>query len=169
MKRLYAHPLTQDERRALRAGLKSNAGFTVRRSQLLLLSADDHLTVTAIGHRLGCTGQAVREAIHAFEQAGLTCLHAKSKARHDDQRALDETARSQLGELIRQSPRQYGYAQSHWTLELLAAVCATQGWTQTRVHKDTISATLRAIGIRWTRAKGWLTSPDPAYKVKKTP
>ena len=169
MKPLYAHPLTQDERRALRTGLKSSVGLTVRRSQMLLLSANDHLTVTAIGQRLGCTGQAVREAIHAFEQEGLACLRAKSKARHADQRALDETARSLLGELIRQSPRQYGYAQSHWTLELLAEVCAAQGWTHKRVHKDTISATLRAIGIRWTRAKGWLTSPDPAYKVKKTP
>jgi hypothetical protein len=33
---------------------------------MLLLSADEGLKVDAIGQRVGCQGQAVRQAIHAF-------------------------------------------------------------------------------------------------------
>jgi hypothetical protein len=40
MKPLYARELTEEERQVLRQSLKSVNGFTVRRAQMLLLSAD---------------------------------------------------------------------------------------------------------------------------------
>ncbi len=54
MKALYARPLTDEERQILRQRLKSRNGFTVRRAQMLLLSADEGLKVDAIGQRVGC-------------------------------------------------------------------------------------------------------------------
>jgi hypothetical protein len=43
-----------------------------------------------------------------------------------------------------------------------------EGLTEERVSGETIRATLLArIGVRWQRAKRWITSPDPLYARKK--
>lgn len=166
MKPLYARPLTDEERQVLRQSLKSSCGFTVRRAQMLLLSAEGR-KVAAIGQQVGCQGQAVREAIHAFHVEGLSCLRAKAKGNPRDRRALDDTARNQLRELIRRSPREVGYETSLWTLDLLAEACVDLGLSGTRVSGETIRATLAVMGIDWRRAKQRITSPDRLYTVKK--
>lgn len=167
MKPLNARVLTDEERQGLREGLKSGNGFTVRRAQMILMSADEGLKVDVIGAQLGCQGQAVREAIHAFHQDGLRCLQPKAVGRRDDQRALKDAVRERLRVLIRQSPRTVGYDTSLWTLNLLAQACFEQGLTATRVSGETVRATLSAMGINWQRAKHWITSPDPHYETKK--
>ena len=168
MKPLYARPLTDEERQTLRQSLKSANGFTVRRAHMLLMSAEDHLKVDLIGQRLGCQGQAVRQAIHAFHRDGLTCLEAKAKGSGKDRRALDETARQQLRDLIRCSPRDLGYDTSLWTLPLLAQACLEQGLVAMPITGETVRATLAAMGIAWRRAKQRITSPDRHYGTKKS-
>ncbi len=39
--------------------------------------------------------------------------------------------------------------------------------TKERVSGETIRATLARMGVRWERAKRWITSPDPEYQRKK--
>src|SRR5262249_12923497 len=34
---------------------------------------------------------------------------------------------------------------------------------------EAIRVALKRLGIRWRRAKHWITSPDPAYARKKSP
>jgi transposase len=131
MKPLYARSLKDEERQVLRQSLKSTNGFTVRRAQMLLLSADEGLNVDEIGRRVGCRGQAVRQAIHAFHSEGLRCLYPKAKGNPTDRRALDDAAREQLREFIGHSPRDLGYETSLWTLDLLAQACFEQGITAT--------------------------------------
>jgi transposase len=168
MKPLYARALTDEERQVLRQGLKSSNGFTVRRAQMLLMSSDEQLKVDEIGRRVGCQGQAVRQAIHAFHREGLSCLEPKAKGNPTDRRGLDDGAREQLREMIRRSPRDLGYDTSLWTLELLARACFEQSLTVTRVSGETIRATLAAMGIQWRRVKQRINSPDPHYTVKKS-
>jgi transposase len=168
MRPLYARSLTEEERQVLRQSLKSSNGFTVRRAQMLLLSADEGLKVDVIGQRVGCQGQAVRQAIHAFHQEGLRCLHPKAKGNPTDRRALDAAAREQLRELIRRSPRDLGYETSLWTLALLAQACDELDITTRQVTGETIRATLAAMGIQWRRVKQRINSPDPHYTVKKS-
>jgi hypothetical protein len=74
-----------------------------------------------------------------------------------------------LRALLHQSPRTFGHPTSLWTLELAAAVGFEQGLTARRVSGETIRATLQRLGVRWKRAKRWLTSPDPEYARKKAP
>lgn len=167
MRKLVVRALTEAERHTLRAGLKAREGFTVRRSQIIMLSAEEQLSSAAIGDRVGCTGAAVRKVLHAFEREGIACIHAKSRARHDNQRAFSREAEERLCELMHQSPRQHGYAVSYWTLALLAAVCYQRQWVAHPVHPDTVRATLHRLGFNWKRAKRWMTSPDPHYAVKK--
>ena len=68
---------------------------------------------------------------------------------------------------MHQSPRNFGKPTSLWTLPLAAEVSFDQGITATRVSGETIRATLARLGIRWRRAKQWITSPDPEYSRKK--
>jgi hypothetical protein len=168
MKPLYARPLSDEERHTLRLSLKSVNGFRVRRAQMLLMSADQHLKVNVIGQRLGCQGQAVREAIHAFHRDGLACLEMKPKGSRQDRRALNATARQQLRDLIRRSPRDLGYETSLWTLPLLAQACLAQGLVAIPITGETVRATLAAMGIAWRRAKQRITSPDRHYQRKKS-
>jgi transposase len=168
MKPIYARTPTEEERRTLVAGLKSTEGITVRRSQIILMSADEKLKAGEIGKRVGLSDQLVRNVLHAFNEQGTECLESGSKARKDDQRAFDDQAREQLREIIRQSPRSYGYETSLWTLDLLAEVSYKQNLSAHQVHKDTISQTLHEMGVNWSRVKHWINSPDEHYERKKS-
>jgi transposase len=167
MKPLYARDLTDAERERLQSGLRSSSGHTIRRSQIILMSVEEQRKVAYIARRIGRSGQQVRRVLHAFNRVGVGCLEEKKRGRQDDQRALDDAAREQLREIIRHSPRDFGYETSLWTLDVIADECYSQGLTSQRVHKDTISETLIQMGIPWKRAKKHIQSPDEHYEVKK--
>lgn len=167
MKAIYARQLTQTERQAVQQGLKSTSALTVRRCQMILMSADEHRRVADIGERVGRTGQTVRETLRAFNQDGISCINPRAKGRPDDQRAFDDTAREKLRDMIHRSPREFGQDTSLWTLKLIAHVSYEQGLTATLVHFDTVSETLAQMGLGWKRAKKHIQSPDEQYDVKK--
>ena len=164
---LFVRPLTADEQVALEAGLRSSAAFTVRRCQMLLASAEGAPT-TIIARTLRCNDQTVRNAIHAFNQRGLVALRPTSSRPHTTQATFDAQRRDQLRALLHQSPRTFGKQTSIWTLALAAEVSFAEGLTSRRVSGETIRAALAELGVRWKRAKHWITSPDPAYTRKKT-
>ncbi len=163
---LFVRPLTDAERATLTAGLRSRDAFTFRRCQILLASARREY-VPAIARSLGCNTQTVRNAIHAFNQSGVDALTAGSSRPHRITAAFDPVAAARLRALVHQSPRAFGKATSVWTLDLVADVCGAEGITDERVTGETIRVTLARLGVRWQRAKGWITSPDPAYARKK--
>jgi hypothetical protein len=72
-----------------------------------------------------------------------------------------------LRELLHQKPRKFGKGTSLWTLDLAAEVSFEEGLTQERITGETVRATLERLGVRWERAKRWITSPDPEYQRKK--
>jgi len=165
---LLVRPLTDAERRALEAGLRSPVAFTVRRAQILLASArGEH--VPAIARSLGCDEQTVRNALHAFAAQGLTALTPDSSRPHTIHAAFDAAGAEQLKEMLHRNPRDFGHPTSLWTLDLVAATAHAAGLTATRVSGETVRATLARLGVRWRRAKRWITSPDPAYQRKKAP
>jgi hypothetical protein len=163
---LFVRPLEDAEREALKAGLRSSDAFTVRRCQILLASARGERPA-AIAASLGCSDQTVRNAIHAVHQQGLACLTQGSSRAHQTYPAFDAAGCERLRDLIHHSPRLYGKASGVWTLDVAAEVAAEQGLTPARVTGETIRATLVRMGVRWRRAKQWITSPDPEYTKKK--
>jgi hypothetical protein len=169
MRAIKVRELNKEERAALEAGLRSSSAFRVRRSQILLMSADKRATARVIGESQGCSDQCVREAIHAFEKEGIACLEEKTHARKDEQGAFDEAGVTRLKELVKLSPRSVGHEASLWTRELLAQQCYQEKLTEWLVSGQTISNTLKSEGIAWRRAKHWIKSPDPQYEGKKTP
>ena len=165
---IVVRALTDEEVRELEKGWRSGSAFTVRRSQIVLMSSQEKLTARCIAERLKCSDQCVREALHAFEAEGLSSLRRKSRARHDKQQALDERGSAWLKEVIRQSPRLYGYKGSLWTLAWLAELAAREGYTAKVVYPETIGRALNRLGIGWRRAKHWINSPDLHYARKKS-
>jgi len=164
----FVRPLTADEREALERGRKSPVAFTVRRSQIVLASAGG-MGAAEIGRVIGCTAQAVRDAIRAFEADGLGCLVPKSHARKNPGRVWDRGRDDDLKALLHQSPRTLGKATGLWTLALVAEACHANGWTPRVLSAEAIRQALKRLGVGWKRAKHWITSPDPEYAEKKGP
>jgi transposase len=163
---LFVPPLTSAQREALRQGLRSLEAFTVRRCQILLASAEGKAPAQ-IARDLGCTPPTVQHAIHAFARAGLDCLRPKSCRPHSVRPLLDERHAEPLKELLHHSPRLFGKPTGLWTLPLLAEVCHARAWTPRILSDETVRLALKRLGIRWRRAKHWITSPDPDYARKK--
>ena len=164
---LFVRPPTESEQQALAAGLRSADAFTLRRCQIVLASARGE-RVPAIARALGCGEQAVRNAIHAFDATGLAALAPGSSRPHTIHAAFDADGAERLRALLHRSPRDFGHPTSLWTLELAAEVACAEGITATRVSGETVRATLARLGLRWRRAKTWITSPDPAYTQKNS-
>ena len=80
---------------------------------------------------------------------------------------MDEVADEHLRALLHQSPRTFGKPTSVWTLDLAAEVSFAEGITPERVSGETIRQAICRLGVRWKRAKEWITSPDPEYARKK--
>jgi transposase len=163
---IFVRPLTDAERGAIEAGLRSSDAFTLRRCQIVRASADG-VPIPQIARNLGCDEQTVRNAVHAFNACGTSALAKGSSCAHTLHRALDAAAAEKLRELLHRSPRGFGSKTSLWTLELAATEAFRQGLTATEVAGETIRATLVRLGVRWLRAKEWITSPDPEYARKE--
>ena len=166
-KAIFVRPLTKKERATLEAGALSSEAFKMRRCQMRLASARGE-TAQRIGQYLGCSNQAVRNAIRGFNKQGLASLQAGSSVAHHIARAFAGESIERLRALLHQSPRNFGKPTSLWTLTLVAEVSFAQGLTSEQVSAETVRATLERLDIGWRRAKQWITSPDPAYARKKT-
>ena len=163
---LFVRGLTDVERRALRAGLRSREAFTLRRAQILLASAERQ-HASAIATRVGCAIGTVHNTIHAFETEGVSCLAEKKRGPKDVPPVLDEAKADPLRGILHQSPRRFGKARSTWTLDLLAEVAFERGLTPRRLSHEAVRQAVKRLGHGWKRAKTWITSPDPAYARKK--
>src|SRR5918911_5193082 len=165
---LFVRPPTDAERQALEDGLRSPDAFVLRRAQIILASAQGE-QVGVIAPRVGFSGQAVRAVIRAFNAQGVAALRQRSRRNRIIYRSFDTAGAEALRALLHRSPRDFDKPTSVWTLDLAAEVAHEQGLTAWRVSGETIRATLARMGVRWRRAKEWITSPDPEYARKKAP
>jgi transposase len=165
---IFVRELADDERKALEEGLRSSDAFVLRRCQIVLASARGK-RAPGIASDLGCSDDTVRNVIHMFNETGLEVLVRGSTRPHNLHVAFYRYDVERLRALLHQSPRNFGKPTSLWTLDLAAEVSSEQGLTATRVTDETIRATLVRMGVRWRRAKHWISSPDPEYTRKKSP
>lgn len=164
---IFVRTISDEERQILERGLRSSDAFVLRRCQILLASAKGQ-RVPQIAHTLGCDNQTALNAIHAFNERGLACLHKGSSRPHTIERAFTQESAQALRSLLHRSPRNFGKETSMWTLALAAQVSFEQGLTQEQVSAETVRATFERLGLRWQRAKEWIASPDPQYTRKKS-
>jgi transposase len=158
--------MTKKEKQALQAGVRVKDPFVIRRSQIVLASARGEKAID-IAKTLGCDDETVRNVIKGFNQDGIAVLQEGSRRPHSTQAAFASESVEQLKEMLHQSPRNFGKATSLWTLDLAAEISYENKLIKERVSGETIRATLKRFGMKWTRAKHWITSPDPDYEQKK--
>src|SRR2546430_3389693 len=163
---LSVRPLTDVERQVLQDSLRSPDAFVLRRAQIVLASAAGERR-GQIAPRVGFTTQGVRDVIHAFNARGLEVLRPGSHHPGVVSSAFDTPRALALRDLLHQSPRLFHKPTSVWTLQLAAEVAYEQGLTATRVSGVTIRNTVARMGVRWRRAKEWLTRPAPGDVRKK--
>ena len=162
---IFAREPSAEERARLEAGLRASDAFTVRRAQIVLLSAEGRRP-REIGRGLRCAVQTVRNGIRAFNATGVASLVAASSRPKSAAPVLGEAERERLRAILHQPPRAFGHAHSTWTLGLLARVAHEQELSGTELSAETIRQALLRLVVGWKRAKRWLTSPDPAYAQK---
>jgi transposase len=164
---IFVRSLSDTQKEHLESALRSKDAFIMRRAQIILASNRGERAST-IARSLGCGSQTVRDAIHTFNERGLGALKAGSSRPKRTRAAFDEQSAEAVRELLHRSPREFGRDSSLWTLEMAAQVAFEEGLVDRRVSGETIRATLsRLLGVRWLRAKRWITSPDPLYERKK--
>jgi transposase len=164
---IFVRELSEKERGRLEAGLHSQDLYELRRCQILLASARGEW-VPRIAEMLGCNDQTVRNVLREFERDGIdACLRRGSSRPHTIHAKVDEIGREQIRALLHQSPRTFGKPTSVWTMELAAEVSFAEGITAELVSGETIRQAILHLGVRWKRAKEWITSPDPEYARKK--
>ena len=164
---IFVRELSDEEHERLETGLHSQDVYEVRRCQILLASGREE-RAPDIAEMLGCTDQTVRNVVREFGDAGLkACLTRGSSRPHTLHRKVGEGAEEQIRALLHQSPRTFGKPTSVWTLELAAEVSFAEGITAEQVSGETIRQAIGRLGVRWKRAKKWITSPDPHYTRKK--
>src|SRR3712207_9307264 len=135
MKPLFVRELSDPERQTLQAGLRSSDGFRSRRCHILLASARGD-TTTGIAQAVGCSPQAVRNVLRAFEARGLAVVAPQSRRPHTAAKLFDAERSEPLKALLHQSPRQLGKARSTWTPALAAEGCAEPGITAERRSEE---------------------------------
>ena len=164
---IFVRPLSDAEREALEEGLRSSDAFILRRCQVLLASSRGE-NAYRIARSLGCDPQTARTATKRFNEGGLQeALRRRSSRPKRIRAAFDGGRAERLREMLHRSPRDFGRPTSLWTLGLAAEVSFEEGITEERVTGETVRATLERLGVRWLRAKRWITSPDPEYARKK--
>lgn len=166
-KPIYVREISEDEQLALETGLRSSDAFTLRRCQILLASQRG-LKAGQIAEQLHCHDQTVRNAIYDFNAKRLVALIPGSSRPQTIYPAFDADGVERLRAILHRSPRDFGQPTSIWTLALAAEVAFAEGVTSSQVSAETIRATLARFGMKWRRAKRWITSPDPAYELKKS-
>ena len=162
---IFVRELNDPERVRLEAALRASDAFTVRRAQIVSLSADGRRP-REIACGLRCAVQTVRNGIRAFNATGVASLTATSSRPWSAAPVLGEVELERLRAILHQPPRAFGHARSTWTLASLARVAHAQGLSPTVLSGETIRQALLRLGVGRRRAKRRLTSPDPAYAQK---
>ena len=164
---IFVRALVESERERLEAGLHSKDVYVLRRGQILLASARGEW-VPRIAEMVGCNDQTVRNVLREFERDGLdVCLTRGSGRPHTIHAKVDEVGREQIRALLPQSPRTFGKPTGVRTMESAAEVSVAEGIAADLVSGETIRQAILHLGVRWKRAKQWITSPDPEYARKK--
>lgn len=161
---LYAQ-LTTEEKQQLQEALKENPTVKwYRRLRIIELSSQGY-TVGQLAEIFSLNPASVRSYIHAYNADGLSGLQPN----HSSGRPKSlQWSKDDWEDLLYQTPSDLEKLQSgaqNWNQALLKQYF--ERYHQLQVSQGSISKALRAVGIRWRRAKLKVHSPDPLYQVKR--
>lgn len=133
------------------------------RAQMILLSTEEGLVAHEIARLVRMTEQTVRNWIKRFNAEGINGL--QDAPRPGGIPTVTPAYCKRLLEVIRRRPRALNLPFSLWSLQRLADFMAEE--TSIRVSHETVRRVLKVGGIVLSRPQHTISSPDPAYMVKK--
>jgi transposase len=157
--------LMDAEREALMHWQRSDSVVRYRRARILFLSEEDW-KCPEIADVLGIHAETVRDTIQRFNEGGVEAINPRPRSGGSQRGKLSEEMRSQVEESIHAGPPAE-QKRATWSLASLAEQIATDFETVKSVSRETVRRFLLALKIKYRKAKGWLTSPDPLYTLRK--
>lgn len=133
------------------------------RSQMMLLAAEQGLTAPAIGRIVRENEETVRRWMKRYMAEGINGL--MDMPRPGATPKMTPEYEHELLHVVRQRPRSLGQEFSMWTLQRLVNYMAEQ--TGLRVSPECVRLHLLKAEIVLSRPQHKISSPDPAYEVKK--
>jgi transposase len=133
------------------------------RAQMVLLAAEQRMTVPAIAKVVREDDQTVRNWLKRWLAEGIEGL--KDRPMPGAPAKITQGYKEQLLFVVRRRPRSLGQPYSMWTLQRLADYMAEQ--TGIRASYETVRLLLKDGEIVLSRPQHKISSPDPDYLVKK--
>jgi transposase len=149
---LFVDDLTIEERQQLQMLANGNDPIQARWAQIILLSAG-RIGVPKIADTLGVSAATVRARIKAFNQQRMAALERSVSP------GRPETISPSLGDkfaaLMRErEPRDFGWADTGWTLDLLVKVATLEGWVES-ISREGVRLALRKSKHSYRKLKDW--------------
>ena len=133
------------------------------RTQIIMLAAEQGMTVPEISRIVRRNDQTVRTWIKRFNAEGINGLY--DRPRPGAPATVTPAYRERLLVVVRQRPRALGQPYSLWTLRRLSDFMAEE--TGIRLSHVTVGRILAANDIVLSRPQHKVSSPDPEYEIKK--
>ena len=143
------------QRRKFQRLVKKTTDARVRLRYLIILKYDEGKGCTTIARELCCANTTPPRVAHRFLQWGEVGL-VDGRCENGTVKA-DERCYAVLVKLLQGTPRDWGWARTTWTRELLAKQVKAE--TGTALSTGTISAMLHALGARKGRPKPTVSCP----------
>jgi transposase len=149
---LYINELSPEDRMILQKIANSDDAIQARWAQIILLSASG-IGVPKIADTLGISAATVRARIKAFNQQGMAALERSTSP------GRPETISPSLGDkfaaLMRErEPRDFGWADTGWTLDMLVKVATLEGWVES-ISREGVRLALRKSKHSYRKLKDW--------------
>ena len=140
------------EREHLHAIANSSDAIQARWAQIVLLSASG-IGVPKIADTLGISAATVRSRIKAFNDYHMAALERRASP------GRPETISPSLGDkfaaLMRErEPRDFGWADTGWTLDMLVKVATLEGWVES-ISREGVRLALRKSKHSYRKLKRW--------------
>ena len=164
MRALCLDGFSVDQRRELDELYRTTRDVRIRtRAQMILLAAEQHLSVAEVAPIVRESDETVRRWIHRYEAEGVNGLY--DAPRSGKPAKAGAAYRERLVALVRRRPRALDLPFSMWTAARLADRLAEE--TGLRMSVASIHRLLRAAGLGFGRPQHSISSPDPEYVMKK--
>jgi transposase len=150
--------LTERDRKELRKTMRRAAKPHLRMKAVALWNLGQGKTRREVAEFLGVSKASLSAWAKRFRAEGVGGLAIRPGRGRPAQAQASE-----VEQVLRQSPRSFGLAQTRWTLRALAQVVPSlRGFSEMGVWK-----VLQRMGYGYKRGQPHLTSPDPQYQEKR--
>jgi len=153
---LYVRSLTAQERTLLQTLANGDDPIRARWAQIVLLSAS-RIGVPAIADTLELSAATVRARIKEFNARGMAALRRSPASGRPE--TLTPSLGDQIAALMRERhPRDFGWTDTGWTLDLLVKVAALEGWVES-ISREGVRLALRKSQHSYRWLKSWAQTP----------